>query len=732
MVCSGNRIYNQYKFRRLPLVGSIYQLFLNSAVFRTACFAWEVETLPSILFFTSAGISLTIAVFMGVYAWNHRQIPGAFSFAGIFACITIWSIAYLLTLHSTDLAGKYFWMRFGYLGSAFMAFVWLIFTLDYVGHADWLTKKRFALLAFIPVVTVALAFTNNLHGLIWSRVWLEENVRVSHGLWYYVFIAYSYSLFFAGSSLLVWKFYRLKAPFTYQVGAIYLGSVLVILWSVYYLASPSLLIPLEYTPVIINLSGLCYAVGLFRFHLLDINPISSEIVVDSMRDGLLIVDGLGRIVEMNHTAEEIFASPFSNCIGRPVDGLISNWTQNIDANPEPTVHETELALQKNGQTRIYALRTSPIKISRGAAGRMAFLTDVTERKRIEAAAKEQRALAEALRDSAAALNSTLQLDEVLDRILINIGRVLPYDSVDVLLIEDRIARVVRSQRTTLPDQANPQYMAEIYLDSIPDFHKMYTTGKPIVTPDVSKKADWIPLQDTAWIRSVVGTPIQVKGQVIGFLNVNSSVAGFYTEAYADRLQAFADQAAIAIENARLFREREQQALTDSLSGLYNRRALFDIGQREVERSLRLNHPLSVIMMDIDHFKAVNDTYGHMVGDDVIRALVKILNANVRSIDLIGRLGGDEFTIILLEDGLTDSCRIAERIRRSVENSQLKVDEGSIQFTISLGVAELNGEAGNLLDLISVADHALYTAKMNGRNQVFAANQIRVDLPEQIL
>lgn len=688
--------------------------------------------MPSATLYFSAAIAVTIAIIGSAYAWRHRRTSGALPLAGLFTCITIWSIAYILTLATPDLAGKYFWSKFGYLGASFACYTWLIFSLEYIGHGSWLNVKRIVLLAIIPTLTILLVYTNDLHGLIWTRIWLEENIRVSHGPWYYVFIAYSYALFLVGLSLLVWKFYRLKAPFSYQIVTVSLGGLLVILWSVYYITFAKQPLPPEYTPMIINISCFCFAFGLFHFRLLDISPVPSDVVVESMQDGLLVADALDRVVEMNRAAENIFGFPFTVCIGRPINELIPNWQNMNDVNNDQEQHTAELSLQKDGQEQIFELRTSPIKFNKGASGRLAFLTDITARKQVQIAAREQRNLADALRDSAAALNSTLQLDEVLDRILTNIGRVLPYDSVEVLLIEDNHARVVRSQANVLLDHATIQNISPFALDAVPDYRKMATTGKSIVTPDIRLKPDWILLPGTEWIRSLIATPICIRDEVIGFLSVNSSVPGFYTEAYADRLEAFADQAAIAIENARMFSEREQQALTDSLSGLYNRRALFDIGQREVERSLRLNHPLSAVMIDIDRFKAINDTYGHLVGDDVIRALVKLMHANVRSIDLIGRLGGDEFIIILLENGQTDGCRIAERIRRGVENIRLQTAQGSVHFTISLGVAELSQDAANLVDLISVADNAMYSAKMNGRNQVFTTNRVRVDFSDEIL
>jgi diguanylate cyclase (GGDEF)-like protein len=199
--------------------------------------------------------------------------------------------------------------------------------------------------------------------------------------------------------------------------------------------------------------------------------------------------------------------------------------------------------------------------------------------------------------------------------------------------------------------------------------------------------------------------------------------------HAERLQAFADQAAIALQNARLYASVQQMAMTDSLTGLYNRRALLDAGQREFEICMRLGHPLTAIMIDVDHFKEVNDTFGHPVGDQVLRALVKYLREAVRAIDIIGRYGGDEFLIFLLENDLHAAGRVAERIRRSIARALLLTDSGTISITISLGVAAIHPQTLNLASLIENADKALYAAKHSGRNRVEQWVEPVIELPE---
>lgn len=184
------------------------------------------------------------------------------------------------------------------------------------------------------------------------------------------------------------------------------------------------------------------------------------------------------------------------------------------------------------------------------------------------------------------------------------------------------------------------------------------------------------------------------------------------------MSIFARQVAITLENARLFEEAQNLALTDPLSGLHNRRGLFEIGKIEFARARRANRPFSAIMVDIDHFKRINDTYGHFTGDRVLQNFAHICKNSIRDVDLIGRYGGEEIVILLPETDLAAGVEVAERVRKAVSDVSIKItDELEIKVTASLGVAQQVENAPNLETLIARADQAMYTAKNKGRNQV---------------
>ena len=165
------------------------------------------------------------------------------------------------------------------------------------------------------------------------------------------------------------------------------------------------------------------------------------------------------------------------------------------------------------------------------------------------------------------------------------------------------------------------------------------------------------------------------------------------------------------------KQAEELALKDSLTGLHNRRAFFDMGHRAFKQALRFNHPLSVIMMDIDHFKKINDSYGHWVGDRVLQALAAPLQTLVREIDVVARMGGEEFAFVLPETDLDEAARLAERLRAEIEKIEVLEEGHCIRITASLGVVSRDAEDENLESLLTKADDALYVAKKKGRNQI---------------
>lgn len=165
---------------------------------------------------------------------------------------------------------------------------------------------------------------------------------------------------------------------------------------------------------------------------------------------------------------------------------------------------------------------------------------------------------------------------------------------------------------------------------------------------------------------------------------------------------------------------ESLATTDPLTGINNRRAFLDIAGREIARARRFGTPLSLIMVDADHFKRVNDTYGHAVGDRVLKALANACKSQLRDVDVVARIGGEEFAILLPETALAGAANVGEKMRETCENTIVLIAGGRVRFTVSLGISALDHGIGDIETLLKRADEALYRAKQAGRNRVVSA------------
>lgn len=178
----------------------------------------------------------------------------------------------------------------------------------------------------------------------------------------------------------------------------------------------------------------------------------------------------------------------------------------------------------------------------------------------------------------------------------------------------------------------------------------------------------------------------------------------------------AEKALVGLQDANA--ELERLASTDPLTGAANRRELMHRVEQEVARARRSAAPISLLMADLDHFKRVNDEYSHQAGDDVLREFVRLIGEVLRPSDLLGRIGGEEFAVLLPETKLAEACQVAERIRQALEQDIIHTDEGDIRLTTSIGVAEFRPGEEDVDGWFNRADEQLYAAKQHGRNRVF--------------
>lgn len=228
----------------------------------------------------------------------------------------------------------------------------------------------------------------------------------------------------------------------------------------------------------------------------------------------------------------------------------------------------------------------------------------------------------------------------------------------------------------------------------------------------------VPGLDQDDVRSAIVVPISMRGSVFGAFAVYGGKGVRFSDQDEVLLTTIGNQVGVAVENSRLYEKTLELAQVDGLTGLTNRRHLMERLTEEVARAQRYQTSLSVIMLDLDKFKSFNDTYGHLKGDELLKAFGTMIGHAVRVGDIVGRYGGEEFCVVLPNTSIKGAVVIAERIRKSMEELKISLadDQPPAGRTVSIGAAEYTGEE-SVEKLLTIADAALYRAKERGRNRV---------------
>ena len=312
---------------------------------------------------------------------------------------------------------------------------------------------------------------------------------------------------------------------------------------------------------------------------------------------------------------------------------------------------------------------------------------------------------------AQAVNSSLALSDVLHVALTQSGRLMGAVGGAMYLVTPGKAEMRRQSDYNLTHNARG---AGRKLDEEP-LRSVIANQRPLVVPLDAEDAPG--LEGGGHPQHVLVVPVQRATQLMGAMELYLPKPRQLREDQIELLQGVAAEAAMAIRNAQLYQTQEENALTDELTKLPNRRYMAQRFLQEMQRARRNHKGLAFLMLDIDHFKQINDTNGHLHGDAVLAELAKILNAAKRESDVAARYGGEEFGLILNETGETGAMTLAERIREKVEAATFP---GGLKLTVSIGAASTDDEA-QFTALIEKADQALYAAKQAGRNTVRVAD-----------
>jgi diguanylate cyclase (GGDEF)-like protein len=308
------------------------------------------------------------------------------------------------------------------------------------------------------------------------------------------------------------------------------------------------------------------------------------------------------------------------------------------------------------------------------------------------------------------LGSTLHLNEMFNMMVDTIMRVVRYDACYLALVDEKGQFDVKVGRAFTPEQ-----LAEFAQTRLGDgiIGRVVQSAQPLIVPDLGHHA-WCEAYRGTPYRSMLSLPLIVQGAAIGVLNLFKKEVNAFTQDDLRVLFIVANQCAFAVQNGKLYEEMARLAITDGLTGLYNHRYFCSCIEEAVDRANRTGRPASMIMVDADQFKAVNDRHGHQRGDLVLQQIAVLIQQSVRESDLVARYGGEEFAVVLPDTGPREALAVARRIHQAVGEH----DFDGLRLTVSVGVATYpSPQIRSKDDLISMADEYAYRAKETGRNRI---------------
>jgi len=509
-----------------------------------------------------------------------RSAPGSQALSLLLFFMTIWSGFYALYWLPIPSALKIYLPSATYVGVIGVPSLFLFFALSFTNHGERSNRRLMILLAIEPVITLLLVLTNNYHHLVLQTVtndftWLE----LEHGPWYFVNLVYSYIMISLGIIVLIYGMMRSSPLLRYQHRLILFASC--IPWALHFFSEYSIgTNHLDLTPLAFGFTGILLTYSVIRKRIMNIVPVARTHIIESMSDGILVLDAQNRVVDVNPAMENFLNRKPAAILGKIASEALQPWMEGDEALFDAQETHTELRIP-DSPSRYLDLRVTPLYNNhQHLTGRLMVFRDVTERKLVE---------------------KKLRL-------------------------------------------AN------------------------------------------------------------------------------DRLQSQ------LIEIGTLQSKLRAQAIHDPLTDVFNRRYLDETFDRELARAAREAYPVSVIMLDIDHFKKVNDSYGHEAGDVVLKALARNLVARNRRGDFVCRFGGEEFVVVMPNMPVDIAYQRAEELRAALNTMRVSYSRFNLTITISIGIASYPTNGMDRESVLRAADRAMYAAKQAGRDHIMTYDLLQSQRP----
>ncbi|MBL0347066.1 diguanylate cyclase [Candidatus Villigracilis affinis] len=647
----------------------------------------------------SCFISTVVLAINTSIAWRHRQERSGYYFSLFTASLAFWGVMVTLGYAAKPLSLKIFFAVLDAWGYRTAEAFLLLFALCFAGYEHIAEKKWMKAIAVLHVLSHALlASTNQWHGLIWKDFIPQANnvVLFVHGPAFALTVITGYSHALICMTLFVIASFRGSNIIKRQARLLITAFLIHIFLNVAYNIDLFDVPGVDWTSSTSAFTNVFVLWALSGQKLLDINPIARNKLINNLSDGLIALDLKNRIIDINRSAAGILGSAENALLGKNLEDVFPRLTLELMEAPEK---EIKFELNIDDQ-RYYDALLSPIhdEWPKGQIGRMIILRDITERKQTELRLLQ---LHKAVEQSPVSVLIT-DIQGNIEYVNPHFTKLTGYELNEVIGKNPLIIQSGSTPRETYEEMWNTIRSGKVWRGDIWNKKKngeLYCELE-IITP-----------------------VIDGDGAIVNYVAIKEDITA-QKEADAKLREAHNKLEEQMSEIQALQSDLREQAIRDPLTKLHNRHYLKETLNRELSRAMRERYPVSFLLLDIDHFKHVNDTYGHAAGDFVLRDLADHLAEFTRTGDIVCRYGGEEFLVVFPNTKEQDAFLIADRLRVSIQESLIYVDRHVISITVSAGISEFPTHGQYEALILESADKALYHAKYNGRNQVVLWSKIK--------
>ncbi len=712
--------------------------------------AWQFG-LNVYLMLAAAAISFAVVV----VTLRRRRTPASLPLAAVTLAGGLWALMSGLEIASGSLGGAILIHKFAFLAMGAIGVAWWAFAVTYAGRERWASRKVLIVLSILPLVTQLLVWTNAYHGLMFES--LQMTARGGHlylhkgpGIWWWIDSAYTYGLLLAGFLVLFRLLLREFGLYRRQVVALCVALIVPLVADILYIANTPGGETVDWAPAFFAWVGIVLYWGFTRYRLLDLTPVAREFVAEHLSDALIVTDNEDRATYMNLAGEKLLGVNLNTIVGKPLQEALTGFPGLSDLydRARNSVRGGLQEWQHSG--RYYDGRVSAMCDGSGRVrGSILVLRDTTDRKMAEFALDDARQdLEERVVERTVELASEKERLARLNTVAVQVARCGA--SAEVVATGVHLAcEAVGATAGTLWLRSRKGPMKLLHHDSLSEeswqtLQFMFSTSIEVemalndalpiclgaeqiyaentVQTSTATDAASNHLPPSPGFRRVAVVPLISRGVNLGALCLVSSNPAFARNPDTLPLAgAVASHIAVALENVRRYEDVQFLAERDSLTGLLNHRGFSRRFEQEAVRSMRSGSVLGLVMIDVDNFKLFNDAHGHVVGDQVLQEVARILTAALRRSDIIARYGGDEFIAALPDTDAEAAVQLVERVRVALRESPFVVGgHNAIPLQMSYGIAVLPNDGNTAADLLAAADANLYRSKRRGGDFITAS------------